>query len=290
MTTRTIRNPMDWVASQLVHVAHGLGATGHALHHAVETLHAPVPQVRRIGMADLREALIRGWSDFTTYRTDVFFLVVLYPVVMLVLLHVAFGMRLLPLLFPLASGFALIGPFLGVGLYEMSRRRERGMDASWRNGIDVLKRPAIGGILVLGLMVTVIFLAWLATAWGIFADTMGPALPRSFASFLHDVFTTGGGWLMIVLGVGIGFLFAVFVMTISVVSFPLMVDRDIGVDAAIATSYKAVIGNLVPMAMWGIVVVLGLIVAAIPLGVGLILVMPVLGHATWHLYRRLVPA
>src|SRR4029453_13967063 len=100
------------------------------------------------------------------------------------------------------------------------------------------------------------------------------------------VFTTSAGWTMILVGVGVGFLFALLVLAISVVSFPLLLDRDVGLDAAVWTSIRAVAANPGPMALWGLIVAAGLVIGSIPVFLGLIIVMPVLGHATWHLYAR----
>jgi uncharacterized membrane protein len=288
MTTRTIRNPVEWTGDQVLHAAHGLAATGRALHHAVETLHSPAPAVRRITGADLFEVLGRGFSDEGAYRTDIFFLVIAYPILCVGAAYIAFGMNMIPLLFPLASGIAIVGPAAAVGLHEMSRRREMGLEVSWRNAFDVVHRPAIGGILMLGVLLTALFLSWLATAWVIYQNTMGPALPDSAGQFLTDVLYTDQGHMMIAEGFGAGFLFAVVAMAISVVSFPLMVDRDIGLDSAIKTSIRAVMANPGPMAGWGLIVAALLVLGSIPLFVGLIVVIPVLGHATWHLYGKLV--
>ena len=288
MTTRTIRNPVEWTGDQGVHAAHGIAATGRALNHAVETLNSPAPSVNKIEVGDLREVLAKGFSDAGAYRSDVFFLVVAYPLLSLFMAWVAFGLNMLPLLFPLASGFAIVGPAAAVGLYEMSRRREQGLDVSWRNAFDVIHRPAIGGILMLGVLLTGIFLAWLAVAWIIFQSTMGPELPTDPSLFLQQVLSTDGGHMMMLEGIGAGFLFALLAMTISVVSFPLMVDRDTGLDTAIRTSFRAVAANPGPMAAWGLTVAVGLVLGSIPLFVGLIIAIPVLGHSTWHLYRKLV--
>jgi uncharacterized membrane protein len=133
-----------------------------------------------------------------------------------------------------------------------------------------------------------LFLLWLLAAWGIYAITLGPAPPASVGSFLRDVFTTNAGWVMIGAGVGVGFLFALLVLAISAVSFPLLLDREAGVDTAILTSVRAIATNPVPMAAWGLIVAAGLVLGSIPLFLGLIVVMPVLGHATWHLYCEVV--
>jgi uncharacterized membrane protein len=119
--------------------------------------------------------------------------------------------------------------------------------------------------------------------------TLGPAPPASLGAFVRDVFTTGAGWTMIVVGCGVGFLFAVLVLMISVVSFPLLLDQDVGLYTAVATSVRAVLANPLPMAAWGLIVAGGLVIGSLPVFLGLIIVMPVLGHATWHLYRKVVP-
>lgn len=288
MTTRTIRNPVEWTGDQVLHAAHGIAATGRALHHAVETMHSPAPTVRKISAADLFEILMRGISDEGAYRTDVFFLVLGYPILCFGAAYVAFGLDMIPLLFPLASGMAILGPAAAVGLYEMSRRREQGLEVNWRNAFDVVHRPAIGGILMLGMLLAALFLSWLAAAWLIYTSTMGPALPNSAGEFMRDVLATDAGHRMIAEGLGIGFLFALAAMMISVVSFPLMVDRDVGFDTAVKTSVRAVLANPGPMTGWGLIVAALLVLGSIPLFIGLVVVIPVLGHATWHLYRKMV--
>lgn len=284
----TIRNPVEWGVDQFKHAALALETAGRVGRRTLDTLHSPPPAVRRITLADLGHVLVEGVKDFTTFRTDVVFVCVVYPLAGLVLARLAFGYNLLPLVFPLASGFALIGPFVAVGLNEMSRRREWGSEVTWADAIAVVRSPAFGAVVLLGLLLMGIFLLWLLAAWAIYAVTLGPAPPASVASFLSDVFTTNAGWTMIGAGVGVGFLFALLVLAISVVSFPLLLDRDAGVDTAILTSVRAVTTNPVPMAAWGLIVAGGLLLGSIPLFLGLIVVMPVLGHATWHLYREMV--
>jgi uncharacterized membrane protein len=284
----TIKNPVEWSGAQLVNAAHALGSVRRSLHHMQDTVHSPAPAVRKIGAADIRDAIAQGFADFSAYRSDVLFVGFIYAAVGLVLARLAFGLDMLPLVFPLASGFAIIGPFAAIGLYEMSRMREQGARISWMNALDVFRAPASGAILVLGLLLVALFLLWLTAAWAIYDHTLGPQLPVSIAAFAHDVFTTGAGLTMIALGVGVGFLFALLAMTISIVSFPLLIDRDVGLDTAIATSMRAVFANPLPMALWGLIVAGGLVLGSIPLFIGLVVVVPVLGHATWHLYRKLV--
>ena len=285
----TIRNPVEWGVDQLKHAADAVEAAGRAGRHLRENLHSPAPAVTRIGVADLGEVLVSGLRDFSAFRSDVIFLCLLYPVAGLILARLAFGYQMLPLLFPLASGFALVGPFAAVGLYEMSRRREQSAEIGWSDAFGVIHSPSFPAIVLLGLVLMAIFLLWLATALKIYVWTFGPGAPVSAAMFIRDVFTTHAGWILIGAGVGVGFLFALLVLTISVVSFPLLLDRESGLDTAILTSIRAVAANPGPMALWGLIVAAGLVMGSLPFLLGLIIVMPVLGHATWHLYRRVVP-
>jgi uncharacterized membrane protein len=134
----------------------------------------------------------------------------------------------------------------------------------------------------------VIFLTWLTTARLLYQSIFGYAVPTSYADLVNQVLTTSEGMRLIVLGNILGFIFAVAVLSISVISFPLLLDRDVGAAVAVYTSIKAVAMNPLTMALWGLIVAAALLVGSIPLFVGLAIVMPVLGHATWHLYRRVV--
>ena len=283
-----IRNPIEWVYDQIRLAALTLGSLNRSLRGGEESQDAPLPAVCRITTADLRDVLLKGLDDFGAYRTDVIFLCLIYPLIGLALAWLTFGYDILPLLFPLASGFALVGPVAAVGLYEMSRRREQGLHITWIDAFGVIRSPAFGAIVVLGLMLLAIFLLWLLAANVIYQLTLGPEPPASIGAFVRDVFTTRAGWTMIVVGVGVGFLFALFVLAISVVSFPLLLDRDSGLRTALLTSISAVTANPGPMSVWGLIVAVGLVIGSIPAFLGLILVVPVLGHATWHLYRKVV--
>jgi uncharacterized membrane protein len=285
----TIRNPIEWGMDQIRHANEAVASTSHAASLADENVHVPLPEVRRIGTDDLRDALARGVEDFGARRTDVVFLCLFYPIVGIILARLAFGYDMLPLLFPLASGFALIGPVAGIGLYEISRRRELGHEGGAAHAFGVMRSPSFAGIAVLGLLLIGIYVVWLFAAELIYVVTLGPEPPTSGANFLRDVLTTAAGWAMIIVGMGVGFLFAALVLAISVVSFPMLLDREVSVWVAVGTSLRAVAANPRPMALWGLIVATGLVLGSIPLFLGLIIVMPVLGHATWHLYRKVVP-
>jgi uncharacterized membrane protein len=284
-----IQSPPGWGWDQIRLAANQIGSARPEEYWREGARDDLAPMVRHIGVADLRDALALGLADFQANRTDVIFLCVIYPIIGIVLGRVASGYGLLPLLFPLASGFALIGPLAGVGLNEMSRRRERGEETRWVDAFGVLHAPSIGSIALLGVLLIGLFLLWLVLAQVIYVVTLGPAAPASASAFFTDVFTTRAGWGMIVVGVGVGFLLALLVLSISVVSFPLLLDRNVGIGTAVSTSMRVVTTNPGTMAVWGFIIACSLVVGSVPLFVGLVVVLPVLGHATWHLYRKVVP-
>ncbi len=246
------------------------------------------PAIRTIELSDLYEALQRGWEDFKAVPSHAIILCVIYPVLGIILARVVLGYSVLPLLFPLAAGFALVGPFAALGLYELSRRRERGEEATAWEAIEVLRSPSFGAILGLGALLFALFLVWLFTAQAIYVAAFGNEAAAEIPDFLRRVLTTAQGWWLIIVGCGTGFLFALVALCISVVSFPLMLDRHAGAGDAMVTSLRAVAKNPMPMAAWGLIVAGLLFAGTLPFFLGLAIVIPLLGHATWHLYRQVV--
>ncbi len=245
-------------------------------------------RVRKVSVSDLTDALRRGIDDFMVKPSHLVFLCLIYPIVGVFLAAWTSGNNALPLLFPLVSGFALIGPFAAIGLYEISRRRELGMDASWRHAFDIRNSPALPSIAAVGGILFVIFLAWLLTAQAFYQNLFGRIPPESVGAFIREIYSTERGWTLIIIGHAIGFIFAVVVLCTTVIAFPLLLDRDVGAYEAVHTSVRAVLANPVTMAIWGLMVTVGLMIGSLPLFAGLAIVLPVFGHATWHLYRKVV--
>jgi uncharacterized membrane protein len=280
--TKTIGNPLSWTAAALGSVA------GYASVIAAPAGSDAPPVTRRLTRQDLRDALRKGWEDLSAMRSDVMFACMLYPLMGAVLLALAAQGNLTHLLFPVLSGFALVGPVAALGLYELSRRREAGVEASWASMFDVLRSPRFPRIVMLSLFNGVIFMAWLLLADAIHTATLGPDRPASLMALITEALTTPAGWVMVVVGTGVGFVLAAAVLAVSVVSFPLLLDRDVSLPVAVTTSVRVARENPVVIATWGLIVALGLAIGILPFLVGLIVVLPVLGHATWHLYRAAV--
>lgn len=169
-----------------------------------------------------------------------------------------------------------------------------GLAPSWLAELAVLRSPRIGPVVQLGVLLAVIFVLWLVTANALYDHTLRGVGRESIAELFRAVLTTHAGWVLCVAGTGAGFLFAVAALGLGVISFPLLLDRDLvgGTEeqtvAAVEVSVRAVIANPLPMAAWGLIVVSGLLLGLLTAAVGLVVIIPILGHATWHLYRKVV--
>ena len=245
------------------------------------------PVVRPIAVADIAEALGQGLRDFQAMPLYGLMFGALYAAggILIVLSLTAFGMVYLA--YPIAAGFALIGPFVAIGLYEMSRRRENGepvtLGAIWSM---VRSRTELGWMAFVTLFV---FVIWMYQVRLLIALILG--INASFSSvqqFITVVLTTNEGLLFLAIGNAVGAALSLILFSLTVVSFPLLLDRDVDFVTAMVTSVRAVVTSPIPMIGWAAVIVVVLIVSAIPYFLGLVVTLPVLGHATWHLYRRIV--
>jgi uncharacterized membrane protein len=246
------------------------------------------PAIQKITISDLFDALRHGYSDFSAMPSHALFLCLIYPLAAIFVAGLTMGYNILPLAYPIMAGFAVLGPIAAIGLYEMSRRREAGLEADPSHTFDVLRSPSLPAIGALGLLLLVIFLIWISIAQQIYQTLFGYLPPESLPQFISSVLTTQEGWKLIMIGNAVGFVFAAVSFALSVVSFPLLLDRDVGILTAITTSFRAIAANPVTMTAWGLIVAGLLLVGSLPLFAGLAVVIPVLGHATWHLYRKVV--
>lgn len=247
-----------------------------------------LPVIRKITFGDLRDSLAKGMDDFMAKPSHIILIGVLYPLIGLLLARLAFGYDVLPLVFPLVAGFTLLGPLAAIGFYELSRRRELGLEVSWSAVAGIFQSRSRRAIVTLGLVLLAIFVVWLWSAQLIYTQIFGDEAPLTIRAFADQVLETPEGWRLMIIGNAAGLVFAVLIFSISVISFPLMLDRDVSAAVAAVTSMKAVAANPLPMAAWGFIVAATLAIASTPFFLGLAVAVPLLGHATWHLYRRTI--
>ncbi|GIX17359.1 MAG: hypothetical protein KatS3mg119_1545 [Rhodothalassiaceae bacterium] len=245
-------------------------------------------EIRRISAADMREALRRGVDDFLARPSHLIFLAAIYPVISFALFIVASGREFWPILWPLAAGFTLVGPIAAVGLMEISRERERGREVHWREALGVIGEGRLGPLVVLALVLLTIFIGWLVAAQALYVSLFGQPYGVTLPEFLHNLFFTPQGHSLIIWGNLVGGLFALLALVVSLVSFPMVVDGERDPVLAIITSVRAFFRNPGPVLLWGAVVAAAVFLSAMTAFVLLAIALPILGHATWHLYRRIV--
>jgi len=256
-------------------------------------MHAMAIDPHRTGEAQasavIPAVLRAGWDDFMARPTAAIFLIVVYPFIGLFLYRFAFDQALLPLLFPMASGFALVGPLTAVGLFRISQAREEAATPDTVSAFANISGDVVGPTIKVSLLLLVIYAAWIGVAQLIFDLTMGGFVPQSLGDLFVTVLTTLRGWFLIVIGVGVGALFALVALAVGAVSLPAIFERKLNAGQAVGLSVRTVLSNPRLFLAWGAVVAAGLVVGSVPAFLGLMIVLPVFGHATWHLYRRTVP-
>lgn len=246
---------------------------------------APAAVSRDITLGDLRAALAAGWSDFRAFPAFGLVFASIFVVCGLFLSFELATRGALVWLLLAAAGFPLLAPFVAVALYEVSRRRENGQPMTWGAILGALRGRGDDQLLMMGGILFVGFTFWIILAHGIFAIFLSAS---GIGSESLALFRTGPGVMMLVVGGAVGALIALLFYSVSVISLPMLVDRDVDFITAIITSVAAVRSNLLVLLVWAGLIAAVLFVAMLPLFLGLLVVLPVFGHATWHLYRRAV--
>ncbi len=244
--------------------------------------------IRQITDDDLKIALRQGLDDFNDLRGDLFFAGLIYTLIGLAAVAMTTNMPLLPFFYPVVAGVGLLGPIAAVGFYELAKRREAGQDVHWFNFLDVRKRSTADDMGIVAALLLVVFVAWLLAAGLLYMLLFGWTVPQSVPDFLAMIFTTKRGWALIGSGAVIGVIFGWIVLALSVVSLPMLVDRNVSASEAVSTSWRAAHDNKRELFRWGVVVTMLLLLGSLPLFVGLAFVLPWLGYSTWHLYTRLI--
>ncbi|MEX0344302.1 MAG: DUF2189 domain-containing protein [Rhizobiaceae bacterium] len=247
-----------------------------------------LPQVRPAQFEDLRTILSLGWRDFRQAPQFGLFFGAVYAIGGLILFACVIWFNLAWLAYPLVIGFALIGPFIATGLYETSRKLENGDPLTWRDILATVweqHRRELGWMAFVTLFIFWVWMYQVRTLVAVFFGSQGFA---SFDGFLDVVFTTTNGLTFLLVGHIVGAIISLVLFTLTVVSCPLLLEREVDFVTALITSIRAVAASPVVMLSWGVFVVLAVILSALPAFLGLLVVLPVLGHATWHLYKRVV--
>lgn len=246
-----------------------------------------MPKVRIIGFADLGGALAQGWRDFRS--APVFGLVIagLFTLGGIIIFLQLTVWESSWLILPVAVGFPLIGPFVVVGLYEVSHQLEAGNQPDWNGVIARIFRQKDRQIPSIAFIVTFFFGIWFYLAHLVFALFFGLSAMTNISTS-YQLLLTPNGLMMLAVGSAVGGALAFILFSISVVSFPLLMDREIDFVTGMITSFSAVLQNFRVMITWAAIVAALTVLAMLPMFLGLLIVLPVLGHATWHLYRRVL--
>ena len=248
---------------------------------------APLPAVKSITRADIRDALKAGLADFQRAPAFGIFFGAVFSLVGIAIAWALYRGEAGLWIFPVAAGFPLIGPFAAVGLYEVSRRLDAGEELAWGPILMAGFRQGNSQLPMFAVFTVFVFLVWIVLARVIFAIVFGTA-PMTNVMTSFEIFITGRGVAMLFIGSVVGAALAALLFSVSVVGVPLLLDQDIDVVTAMITSFRATVENRDAMLYWGVVVGVSTAVAMLPVFLGMILVFPTLGHASWHIYRKSV--
>ena len=243
----------------------------------------PTPSVKHLQLADLSAALRAGWADFRAAPLFGLFFSAVYVAVGLLLLQV--GAAVFTWMLTLSLGFPLIAPFLAVGLYDVSRRLERGEVPRFSDVLPIIWQERTRQIPWAGAVIMIYFLFWTFFAHMLFALFMGPSALMGPPTDLQT-YLSGPGLAMITIELAVGAVFAFLLFSLTAISLPLLLDLEMDFVTAMLLSLKVTRQNLFVMFVWAAIIALMTLLALVPLFLGLFLVLPVLGHASWHLYRR----
>ena len=248
----------------------------------------PMPEVVSLSFDDLNVCLRKGMSDFLKAPAFGLFFGVIYALGGIFIIQSLFVWEKVWLIYPVIIGFPLIGPFAGVGLYEVSRRLEEGKRLDWGVIFSVIWKQMGGELKWMAFVMLFIFWIWMYQVRLLMALILGHMSFPSWEKFFQILTTTTEGWIFILVGHIVGAFLALFLFSVTVVSIPLLLERDRDFITAMITSVKTVVQSPIVMLCWGVFVTLSVMVSFIPAFLGLLVVLPVLGHTTWHIYKKAV--
>ncbi len=250
----------------------------------------PMPKVNTITVNDVIDALAAGLSDFRRAPGYGLAIGAFFAIGGLFVILSAAALQLSYLSYPAAAGFVLLGPFAAVGLYEVSRRLETGSELSWGEIFRTMWAQKGRELSWMAFVVLFIQIMWMYQVRLLLALFLGFRSFASFEEFLSEVISTPEGLMFLAVGHVVGAVLSLILFSLTVVSFPLLLEEDRDFITAMITSVRAVVASPIPMIGWAFVVTAVLVVSMIPAFLGLIATLPILGHTTWHLYRKCVAA
>lgn len=247
-----------------------------------------IPDVNALGIDDLKECLNKGLSDFRHAPLFGLFFGGIYAFggILIVQSFIVFEKGWL--IYPVMVGFPLIGPFVAVGLYDVSRRREAGMPLPWNEVLSVISLQTGRQLPYMAFVMLFIFWIWIYQVRLLIALFLGRMSFPDFGAFFELIASTPEGWLFIGVGHVVGAFFALLLFSLTVISIPMILDRDVDFITGMITSVKTVMKSPLVMLSWGVFVTLAVMASFVPLFLGLLVVLPVLGHTTWHIYKKAV--
>jgi uncharacterized membrane protein len=246
------------------------------------------PQVRALSAADIRASLYNGWHDFRQAPGPGLLIGGLVALIGIMIAGSVTWFNMPWMIYPFAIGFPLVGPFLAVGLYDVSRRLHHGEHPRWRDVWQTIWAQRRREVSWMAFVVLFVFWVWVYQVRLLMALFLGRQSFSTLSRFLDVLTSTNEGLTFLVVGHVVGAVLALILFSLTVISIPLLLERELDMVTAMITSVKAVLASPVVMLGWGLIVTLLVIAASLPLFLGLLVVLPVLGHATWHIYRRAV--
>jgi len=249
-----------------------------------------MPTVNTITPDDIREALKAGFADFLARPVMSGFFGLLYALFGILFVWTLVRLEAIWMIIPAAVGFPLVAPFAAAGLYEMSRRLQRNEDFGWSDILTVMANQRKREMGWMAFVTLFIFWVWVYQFRTVLVIVLQNASFSDFDGFVNTVFFTPAGWTFLVIGTGVGALLCAVLFSVTVVAMPMLLERETNFVTAMITSIRVVTENPVVMLTWAAIISVTMILSLVPAFLGLIFTLPILGHTTWHLYQRAVPA
>ncbi len=247
-----------------------------------------MPKVNKITAEDITESLKAGFSDFLARPFMSGFFGLFYAVFGLLFVWCLVWLGKIWMIIPAAVGFPLIAPFAAAGLYEMSRRLQEGKSFGWSEILGVMANQRKREMGWMAFVTLFIFWVWIYQVRLWLAITLQNASFSDFEGFLNVVFYTPQGWTFLAIGTCVGAFLSGVLFSVTVVAMPMLLDRETNFVSAMLTSIRVVTENPVVMLGWAAIISVTMLLSMAPAFLGLVFTLPILGHTTWHLYRRAV--